>query len=34
MDKLIAVLGLVDNPDVEPLAQQVKDKLERELASL
>ena len=29
-----AVLGLVDKPDIEPLAQQVKDKLERVLASL
>ncbi len=29
-----AVLGLVDNPGVEPLAQQVKEKLERVLANL
>jgi len=29
-----AVLGLVDNPGVEPLAKQVKDKLERVLANL
>ena len=29
-----AVLGLVDNPDVEPLAEQVKEKLERVLAAL
>ncbi len=29
-----SVLGLVDNPDVEPLAEQVKDKLERVLAAL
>ncbi len=29
-----SVLGLVDNPDVEPLAAQVKEKLERVLAAL
>jgi uncharacterized protein (DUF302 family) len=29
-----SVLGLVDNPDVEPLAEQVKEKLERVLAAL
>jgi uncharacterized protein (DUF302 family) len=29
-----SVLGLVDNPDVEPLAGQVKEKLERVLAAL
>ena len=29
-----SVLGLVDNPDVEPLAQQVREKLERVLAAL
>ena len=29
-----AVLGLVDNPDVEPLAAQVKERLERVLAAL
>jgi uncharacterized protein (DUF302 family) len=29
-----AVLGLVDNPQVEPLAQQVKDKLQKVLAAL
>ncbi len=29
-----AVLGLVDNPAVEPLAQQVKDKLQKVLAAL
>ena len=29
-----SVLGLVDNPDVEPLADQVKEKLERVLAAL
>jgi len=29
-----AVLGLVDNPGVVPLAQQVKEKLERVLANL
>ena len=30
----VSVLGLVDNPDVEPLAEQVKEKLERVLAAL
>jgi uncharacterized protein (DUF302 family) len=29
-----AVLGLVDNPDVEPLAAEVKTRLERVLAAL
>lgn len=29
-----AVLGLVDNPEVEPLANQVKEKLERVLANI
>ncbi len=29
-----SVLGLVDNPDVVPLAEQVKEKLERVLAAL
>lgn len=29
-----SVLGLVDNPDVEPLAAQVREKLERVLAAL
>jgi uncharacterized protein (DUF302 family) len=29
-----SVLGLVDNPAVEPLAAQVKEKLERDLAAL
>lgn len=29
-----SVLGLVDNPDVEPLAGQVREKLERVLAAL
>jgi uncharacterized protein (DUF302 family) len=29
-----AVLGLVDNPDVEPLAAEVKERLERVLAAL
>lgn len=29
-----AVLGLVDNPQVEPLAAEVKEKLERVLAAL
>jgi uncharacterized protein (DUF302 family) len=29
-----SVLGLVDNPDVEPLAEQVKERLERVLAAL
>lgn len=29
-----SVLGLVDNPDVEPLAKQVREKLERVLAAL
>ncbi|MCH8071494.1 MAG: DUF302 domain-containing protein [Proteobacteria bacterium] len=29
-----AVLGLVDKPEIEPLAQQVKDKLQKVLASL
>ena len=29
-----SVLGLVDNPDVEPLADQVKERLERVLAAL
>ena len=29
-----SVLGLVDNPDVEPLAAEVKEKLERVLAAL
>ena len=29
-----SVLGLVDNPDVEPLAAQVKEKLEHVLAAL
>lgn len=29
-----SVLGLVDNPDVEPLAAQVKERLERVLAAL
>ena len=29
-----AVLGLVDNPDVEPLAAEVKKRLERVLAAL
>ena len=29
-----SVLGLVDNADVEPLAEQVKEKLERVLAAL
>jgi len=29
-----SVLGLVDNPDVAPLAAQVKEKLERVLAAL
>lgn len=29
-----SVLGLVDNPDIEPLAEQVKEKLERVLAAL
>ena len=29
-----SVLGLVNNPDVEPLAEQVKEKLERVLAAL
>ena len=29
-----SVLGLVDNPDVEPLAEQVKEKRERVLAAL
>ena len=29
-----SVLGLVDNPDVEPLAEQVREKLERVLAAL
>lgn len=29
-----SVLGLVDNPDVEPLAGQVKERLERVLAAL
>lgn len=29
-----AVLGLVDHPGVEPLAKQVKDKLERVLANV
>ena len=29
-----SVLGLVDNPAVEPLAAQVKEKLERVLAAL
>ncbi len=29
-----SVLGLVDNPEVEPLAGQVKEKLERVLAAL
>lgn len=29
-----AVLGLVDNPDVEPLAEQVRERLERVLAAL
>jgi uncharacterized protein (DUF302 family) len=29
-----SVLGLVDNPAVEPLAEQVKEKLERVLAAL
>lgn len=29
-----AVLGLVDNPDVEPLAGQVRERLERVLAAL
>ncbi len=29
-----AVLGLVDNPQVEPLAEQVRAKLERVLAAL
>ena len=29
-----SVLGLVDSPDVEPLAAQVKEKLERVLAAL
>ena len=29
-----SVLGLVDNPDVEPLAEQVRERLERVLAAL
>lgn len=29
-----AVLGLVDKPEIEPLAQQVKDKLQKVLAAL
>ena len=29
-----SVLGLVDNPDVEPLAAEVKERLERVLAAL
>ena len=29
-----AVLGLVDDPEFEPLAQQVKDKLQKVLAAL
>jgi len=29
-----SVLGLVDNPDIEPLAAQVKERLERVLAAL
>jgi hypothetical protein len=29
-----SVLGLVDNPDVVPLAEQVREKLERVLAAL
>jgi uncharacterized protein (DUF302 family) len=29
-----SVLGLVDNPDVEPLAEEVKTRLERVLAAL